>query len=147
MTRAVLPFVAVLAIVASVPAGAAAEKFGKALQGIEPTTLDKVLAKPEDGQAVRLEGTIDKVCQTKGCWLELKQAERSVHVTFDGYSFFVPKDSGGKKVVLEGKVKVSEPKPEEVEHLQREGAGAAAAAKVSIVASGVEIAAPAAPAK
>ena len=49
-------------------------------------------------------------------------------MTFEGYSFFVPKDSMGKPVVLEGKVIVKEPDPAEVAHLKSEGAGAAAAA-------------------
>ena len=121
------------------PAAGEVQKFGKPLAGLAPTALDQVLAKPEDGKTVRLEGTIARVCQNKGCWLELKQGDRGVHVTFEGYSFFVPKDSAGRKVTLEGKLKVQEPKPDEVEHLQSEGAGSAVAAKVSVEATGVEI--------
>ena len=86
-----------------------------------------------------LEGTVSAVCRQKGCWLELKQAEQSVHVTFEGYSFFVPKDSAGKAVRLEGTVSVKEPAPDHVEHMQKEGAGASAASRVSIVATGVEL--------
>src|SRR5574339_94666 len=82
----------------------AAQPFAKPLQGLMPVALKDVLAKPEAGQRVRLEGTIDKVCQNKGCWLELKQEASSVHVTFEDYGFFVPKDSMGKPVVLEGRV-------------------------------------------
>ena len=99
----------------------------------------EVLAKPEAGRVVRLEGTIDKVCRNKGCWLELKQGASAVHVTFEGYSFFVPKDSAGQPVVLEGRVLVKEPARSDVAHQQAEGAGAAAGARVSIEASGVEI--------
>ena len=113
--------------------------YGKDLAGLAPAKLEDVLARPEAGKKVRLEGTIEKVCQNKGCWLELKQGTRSVHVTFAGYSFFVPKDSTGQPVVLEGRVVVKEPKPEDVEHKQAEGAGASAAAKVSIEATGVQI--------
>ncbi len=78
------------------------------------------------------------MCRNKGCWLELKQGAASVHVTFEGYAFFVPKDSAGRNVVLEGRVKVKKPKPGEIEHLEAEGASKAGAA-VSIEASGVEI--------
>jgi hypothetical protein len=113
--------------------------FGKPLQGLAPVSLQDVLAKPEAGRLVRLEGTIDKVCQNKGCWLELKQQASSVHVTFENYGFFVPKDSMGKPVVLEGKVIVKQPTPEDVAHLKAEGAGETVAAKVSIEATGVEI--------
>ena len=117
----------------------APKTFGKPLSGLKPVALQDVLAKPEAGRMVRLEGTIDKVCKNKGCWLELKQQAASVHVTFENYGFFVPKDSMGKPVVLEGRVVVKEPTKEDVAHLKAEGAGETVAAKVSIEATGVEI--------
>ena len=116
-----------------------AKSFGKPLQGIAPTSLDAILAKPEAGKQVRLEGTIETVCQMKGCWLALKQGEKSIHVTFEGYSFFVPKGVAGARASLEGKVVVKQPRPEDVAHLKAEGAGEAAAGRVSIEATGVEI--------
>lgn len=127
---------ALAAAAAALPASAA--QFGKPLQGLPPASLAAVLDKPEPGKLVRLEGTIEKVCQGKGCWLELKQAGRGVHVTFEGYSFFVPKDSAGRPVALEGRVVVKEPEASEVEHKQSEGA-LAAGQKVSVEALGVEI--------
>jgi len=45
----------------------------------------------------------------------------------------------GKPAVLEGKVVVKQPAPEDVAHLEAEGAGETAGAKVSIEATGVEI--------
>ena len=120
-------------------AEAEARSYGKPLRGLAPTSLADVLAKPEAGKIVRLEGTIDKVCRNKGCWLELRQGASAVHVTFEGYSFFVPTTSAGQPVVLEGRVLVKEPTRGDVAHKQAEGAGAAAGARVSIEASGVEI--------
>lgn len=117
----------------------APKTFGKALTGMTPSPLADVLASAKDGQAVCLEGTVTTVCQTKGCWLELKQGDKAVHVTFEGYSFFVPKDSAGKNVRLEGKLVVKEPKADEVEHMKAEGAGASAGNKVRVVATGVEL--------
>ena len=35
-----------------------AQSFGKPLTGVAPTTLEQVLAAPEAGKTVRLEGTI-----------------------------------------------------------------------------------------
>ena len=125
-------------VAAGTLAAADAQTFGKPLKGLAPTTLEKVLAAPESGRTVRLEGTIEAVCRNKGCWLELKQGERSVHVTFEDYSFFVPKDSFGKACVLEGKVLVKEPAPDDVDHKASEGAKRADQ-KVSIEATGVEI--------
>lgn len=118
---------------------AEARTYGKPLRGLAPASLADVLAKPEAGRLVRREGTIDKVCRNKGCWLELKQGASAVHVTFEGYSFFVPTDSAGQPVVLEGRVLVKEPARSDVAHKQAEGAGASAGARVSIEASGVEI--------
>jgi len=123
----------------SVHAWAEATVYGKPLKGLAPANLADVLARPEAGRIVRLEGTIDKVCRNKGCWLELKQGASAVHVTFEGYSFFVPTTSGGQPVALEGRVLVKEPARGDVAHKQAEGAGAAAAARVSIEATGVEI--------
>lgn len=113
--------------------------YGKPLRGLKPTPLADVLAKPEDGRAVRLEGKIAAVCRRKGCWMELRQGESAVHVTFEDYSFFLPKDAAGGDAVLEGKVVVKPRDAAEVKHLKGEGAGDAAAARVSIEASGVEL--------
>jgi hypothetical protein len=136
-SSAVRVLLAVLAL--GLPASAEVHTFGKPLRGLPASTLEEVLARPENGRTVRLEGTIDRVCRNKGCWLELKQADRSVHVTFEGYSFFVPRDAAGRRVALEGKVVVKKPDPGHVAHLESEGAASAAAA-VTIEASGVEIA-------
>lgn len=130
--------VILLALAASL-ATAAETSFGKPLAGLAPTPLADVLKSPVAGKTVRLEGTIGAVCKNKGCWLTLNEGEKSVHVTFEGYSYFVPKDVVGRKVALEGKVLVKEPTPDEVEHLRKEGASGAAAAKVSVEATGVEI--------
>ena len=102
-----------------------AKAFGKPLKGLKPTPLADILAKPENGRAVRLEGQIAKVCREKGCWMELRQGEgATMHVTFEDYAFFVPKDSAGSDAVLEGKVVVKAPDPEDdVKHLKGEGAG------------------------
>ena len=117
---------------------AAPQTFGKPLKGLAPTTLAALLDKPEAGKIVALEGTIKTVCQDKGCWLTFEQGDRSVHVTFEGYSFFVPKDSAGQRVKLEGKVLVKQRTRAEIEHLEGEGAKGASA-PVSIEATGVVI--------
>lgn len=118
---------------------AAARHFGKPLEGLARARLADVLARPVAGQAVRLEGTVEAVCRNRGCWLTLRDGDDRVHVTFEGYLFFVPKDSASRKVVLEGRVRVKDPDPSEVAHLEKEGASAAAAARVSVEAYGVEL--------
>lgn len=138
MRRTLLTALTALALPALAVA-AETKTFGTPLSGLTPTPLQEVLAQPKDGARVCLEGQVTAVCQNKGCWLELQQGGRSIHVTFVDYSFFVPKDSKGRTVRLEGKVSVQAPDPAHVEHMRKEGAGESAAAKVSIVASGVEL--------
>lgn len=117
----------------------AVARIGKPLKGLKPTPLSEVLASPKDGSAVRLEGKAETVCKNKGCWLTLRDGDARVHVTFEGYSFFVPRDSAGKKVALEGRVKVKAVDPAGVAHLKGEGAGASASSRVSVEAYGVEL--------
>ncbi len=112
--------------------------YGKPLEGIAKVDLTEVLAAAKPGTKVRLEGTVDSVCTMKGCWLDLKQGDKVIHVSLGNEEFFVPTDCKGKKVVLEGTVKVEKPDPKMVEHLEGEGSKAAAA-KVSVVATGVEL--------
>ena len=134
----VLPLVSLLAA----PTTAEPQAFGKPLKGLAPSTLASILENPEKGKMVALEGTIKAVCSEKGCWLTFEQDGANVHVTFEGYSFFVPKDSAGQRVKLEGRVLVKQRSKGELEHLEGEGATSAAAA-VSIEATGVVIDRPA----
>lgn len=110
--------------------------------------LKSVLAAPEAhlGRSVIVEGKVDKVCQTKGCWLELMPADesRGIRVTFENYGFFVPKDSMGWKARLEGEFVREELSKGEVDHLEREGATLekqpdGTAVQVSFVARAVEL--------
>jgi hypothetical protein len=119
------------------PAGP--RSYGKPLGALEPTPLAALLARPQAGTTVRVEGTIEAVCQRKGCWLELRQGSSRVHVAMAGHAFGVPRDAAGRPVAVEGRVVVQTPPRQEVEHLQGEGAGDAAAAHVSIAATGVEV--------
>ena len=110
-----------MCLAAPAPAGdSAPARFGKPMKGLKPTPLSEVLASAKDGDTVRLEGKAETVCKNKGCWVTVRDGDASVHVTFEGYSFFIPRDSAGKKVVLEGKVKVKAPDPAEVAHLKGE---------------------------
>ena len=127
-----------LTVLLAAAAPAAPVSFGKPLKGLPLTTLAAVLEKPEAGKMVALEGRIRAACQDKGCWITFEQGEKSVHVTFEAYSFFVPKDSAGQKVKLEGKVLVKERSKEEIEHLEGEGAKGVTS-RVSIEATGVVI--------
>lgn len=54
-------------------------------------------------------GEIKEVCSSKGCWLTLDLPNgKSMRVTFKNYEFFVPKNSQGFPIVLEGVATLSE---------------------------------------
>lgn len=56
-----------------------------------------------DSVFTKVSGTVDKVCQVKGCWMTMKvNDEQSMHVSFKDYGFFVPKDIDGKTATIEG---------------------------------------------
>jgi len=51
----------------------------------------------------KVEGEVTAVCQKKGCWMTLKQANGDdMRVTFKDYGFFMPLDISGKTIVAEG---------------------------------------------
>lgn len=51
---------------------------------------------------VLLSTRIAKVCQKKGCFFIAQEGAESVRITFANYGFFIPTDSGGKRVLLAG---------------------------------------------
>lgn len=57
----------------------------------------------KDSISVKLSGTIEEVCQKKGCWMNMAIGNgQNMRVRFKDYGFFVPKDAAGKTVILEG---------------------------------------------
>jgi uncharacterized protein DUF4920 len=90
-------------------------------------SLSELLAKGESykDKVVTTEGMVRQVCQKRGCWAEIRPQEaresETMRVTFFGYAFFMPKDSRGAKVKVQGTVSVKLLTAEEVEHLEGEG--------------------------
>lgn len=70
---------------------------------VELTELRKKMEKADE-LSLKVSGEIESCCAKKGCWMILEDENgESVRVTFKDYGFFVPLDSQGKKVVMEGK--------------------------------------------
>src|SRR4051812_6962999 len=72
-----------------------ARQFGGALTDLAPTALSQISASPAsfDGQTVQTEGTIERVCQRMGCWMELRaEGTEPIRVPMAGHSFFLPRD-------------------------------------------------------
>ena len=121
---------------------------GAAIGDSATVDLKSAIAAPEAllGQSVIVEGKVDKVCQVKGCWLELMPSgeSRGVRVTFENYGFFVPKDSMGWSARLEGEFVRERLSKRDVDHLVGEGATVqkrpdGTAVQISFVARGVEL--------
>ncbi|MCI0486459.1 MAG: DUF4920 domain-containing protein [Blastocatellia bacterium] len=71
-------------------------------------------------KAVKVEGEISEVCQKEGCWLVMTDGERTMRVKMKGHSFAVPKDTAGKKVVVEGMVETQTISEEMARHYAEE---------------------------
>lgn len=111
-------------------------------------SMDAIAKDPEKyrDKKIVVEGTIESVCQKKGCWMTLEPVEgrMPMRVTFHNYGFFVPKDAAGLRVRAEGKIKVTTLSREDVEHLREEGSRISCkhdgtADEIGFVAMGVEI--------
>ena len=71
----------------------------------------------KEALVTKVSGTVESVCQVKGCWMKVKTASgETMRVTFKDYGFFVPKDIMGKTVVFEGEAKVKTTPVAELQH-------------------------------
>jgi hypothetical protein len=70
-----------------------------------PVPFEQVAAKlkGKDTLALQTEGVVKEVCQAKGCWMKADLGNgKEMMIRFKNYAFFVPTNSVGKKVVLNG---------------------------------------------
>ena len=67
---------------------------------------------------LKFTSTINEVCSKKGCWMKLPagDTEETIRVRFKDYGFFMPLDSKGKEVIVEGKAFVKEVTVDELKH-------------------------------
>ena len=70
---------------------------------------------------VKLEAKVADVCQMKGCWMKLDIGnEKEIMVNFKDYSFFVPKNIIGTKVVVSGEAFKRNISVDELKHYARD---------------------------
>jgi len=85
------------------------EHFGEAIDREGAISFETLLENmaDQDSMEAKVEGTVEAVCQMKGCWMNIKSADSDVTSTmmvkFKDYGFFVPMDIAGRKVVMQGK--------------------------------------------
>lgn len=124
-------------------------KRGMALNAESPSVaFADVLKQPAKfaGKRVRIEGVVERVCQSEGCWMQIapQTGVAGIRVTFKDHSFFVPKDSKSMKFKAEGEFFVKVLDKAQVDHLIEDGAKIerkpdGTADEIRFVATGVEL--------
>ena len=126
----------------------AAKHFGEPFTDAKTVALGEVISNVEkySGKALKVEGKVEGVCQERGCWLVVRDGKSEMRVTFKDYSFFVPKDSAGKRVTLEGLVVKKTISEDHAKHYAEESGGKVDPATIkgpqdviTMVATGVSI--------
>lgn len=97
--------------------------FGAKISDKDYLSSTDALAKYQNLQAgdtinLKFASTIEEVCSKKGCWMKLPagETEETIMVRFKDYGFFMPLDSNGKEVIVEGKAFVKEVSVDELKH-------------------------------
>ena len=100
--------------------------FGDKISNEKVVASKEMLLKFEDmivGDTINIKfaSEIKEVCAAKGCWMKLPLSEeKEVMVRFKDYGFFMPLDSQGKEVVLEGKAFVQTTSVAELRHYAKD---------------------------
>ncbi|SNS83624.1 protein of unknown function [Ekhidna lutea] len=97
----------IIILLVAIACAAPSEKFsshGDEISAENAISTDEFLGMVgEEKKSFKVQGTIEEVCQMKGCWMTLKnESGENIRITFKDYGFFVPKDVNGREVVIEG---------------------------------------------
>lgn len=82
--------------------------YGAEFTASDVVLADKLLATFEQSELAdtlhtTLRGTVNEVCQAKGCWMTIAASnDEDMMVKFKDYGFFMPKDISGREVVMRG---------------------------------------------
>ncbi|MBK8284342.1 MAG: DUF4920 domain-containing protein [Ahniella sp.] len=110
-----------IALMATMALAAGAQHFGETIpEGQQVSALAPAIAayQSDDSEPKLYSGRVGKVCQAKGCWLQLIDGDVMARVKSD-HKFFVPKDLTGNAQVL-GKLVRIELDAEQAEHYAKE---------------------------
>jgi len=117
----------------------------------ELTPLTEIVKAPEafTRKDLLMTGIVRANCQTRGCWMEIRPVDdrlgTPITVRFKDYEFFVPLNSRGATVKLDGRVEIKTLSAADVKHLEEEGASFSnkkpdgSVEQVEVTASGVEM--------
>jgi hypothetical protein len=93
---------------------------------------------------ILVSGTVDSVCQKKGCWLVVKDGDAQARILMKDHAFTAPMDCKGKNVVVEGTLEARTFSEAQVKHLEKDAGkdpAAVAGERVEYVltATGIEL--------
>ncbi len=94
-------------VIASEDGVAKVVSFGEKIDQKNVISYDDMLTQfgNSDSLKTKVMGTVEGVCQAKGCWMNIvseSPGKPSMFVKFKDYGFFMPKDISGKKVIMDG---------------------------------------------
>jgi hypothetical protein len=72
-------------------------------------------------EAVKVSGTVEAVCQAKGCWMVIKDGDKQARVLVKDHAFAIPMDGKGKAATVEGTLEAKELSEANVAHLKKDG--------------------------
>jgi hypothetical protein len=88
----------------------------KAKKAITVAELEQKLA-ANPTYTGRVKGVVTSVCEKKGCWMKLQQANgEGMMIKFKDYKFFMPKNIVGKEVVVDGVAKITLTSVDDLQH-------------------------------
>lgn len=129
----------------AMPASATPGHFGAEFALKDAKPLSSVLAAAKDQKdPILVSGTVDSVCQKKGCWLVVKDGTAEARIMMKDHAFTAPMDCKGKNVVVEGTLEARTFSEAQVKHLEKDAGkdpAAVAGERVEYVltATGIEL--------
>lgn len=81
------------------------------------------IATMADGTFVEIEGKVSRVCQNRGCWVEVTDGTTTVMAKIFDHSIKFPKDCVGKTAYITGHVKAMKPADHCGKHKEEEEEG------------------------
>ncbi len=95
--------------------------FGGEFALTDTQTLASVLGAELPTEAVKVSGTVEAVCQAKGCWMVIKDGDKQARVLVNDHAFAIPFDGKGKAAVVEGTLEEKQLDEANVAHLKKDG--------------------------
>jgi uncharacterized protein DUF4920 len=105
------------------PAAADQQHFGNPFQLAAAEPLAGVAGKT-DKRVVQVRGTVDAVCQARGCWMVLKDGDVTARVFTHAGNFFLPIGTNrGRAAVVEGELEARTVSESFAKHLEQDRGG------------------------